>query len=106
MLGWFGYHELVQPPLWAGYVPLVHTSSALAMVLVLGHGWRLLMLAVALGAGIMARAAAAVAAVLLQIVITLTITAGLSDLTLREVGVLGLAIMLTGPSQQRLALTR
>jgi uncharacterized membrane protein YphA (DoxX/SURF4 family) len=107
VLGWFGYHELVQPALWTGYVPLIHPQSAIAIVLVLAHGWLLLMLAVALVAGIMARAAAAVAAVLLlEIVISLTVTAGLSDLTLRDVGVLGLAIILAGPSKQRLTLTR
>ena len=107
VLAWFGYHELVQPTLWTGYVPLVRSQSALAIVLVLAHGWLLLMLAVALVAGILARTAAAVAAgLLLEIVISLTVTAGLSDLTLRDVGVLGLAIALTGPSEQRLALTR
>jgi hypothetical protein len=107
VLGWFGYHELVQPGLWTGYVPLMHPQSAFAIVLVLVHGWLLLMLAVALVAGIMARVAAVVAAVLLlEIVVSLTVTGGLSDLTLRDVGVLGLAIMLTGPSEQRLALTR
>lgn len=107
VLGWFGYHELVQPALWTGYVPLVRPQSAFAIALVLGHGWLLLMLAVALVAGIMARAVAAAAAVLLlEITVSLTVTAGLSDLTLRDIGVLGLAIMLTGPSQQRLTLTR
>lgn len=107
VLGWFGYHELVQPGVWTGYVPVVRPQSGLAIVLVLAHGWLLLMLAVALVAGIMARTAAAVAAVLLlEIVISLTVTGGLSDLTLRDVGVLGLAIMLTGPSEQRLTLTR
>ncbi len=42
---------------------------------------------------------------LLEIVLPLTVTAGLSDLTLRDVGFLGLAFMLTGPSRQRLTLT-
>jgi uncharacterized membrane protein YphA (DoxX/SURF4 family) len=107
VLGWFGYHELVQPALWTGYVPLIHPQSAFAIVLVLAHGWLLLMLAVAVVAGIMPRAAASVAAVLLlEIVISLTVTAGLSDLTFRDVGVLGLAIILTGRSEQRLTLTR
>ena len=107
VLGWFGYHELVQPALWTGYVPLVNAHSSVATVLVLAHGWVLLMLAVALLAGILARAAAAVAAVLiLQIVITLTVTGGLTDLTLRDVGVLGLALALTSQSDQRLTLTR
>jgi uncharacterized membrane protein YphA (DoxX/SURF4 family) len=106
VLAWFGYHELVRPGLWTGYVPVVNAHSTLATVLVLAHGWLLLMLAVALVAGILPRAAAALTAVLLlQIVITLSVTGGLSDLTLRDVGVLGLAIGLTGATRQRLRLT-
>jgi len=107
VLAWFGYHELVQPSLWTGYVPLVSTSSSLAVLLVLAHGWLLLMLAVAMIAGIAVRAAAAVSAVLLlEIVISLTVTGGLSDLTLRDVGVLGLAVCLTAATRQRLVLSR
>jgi uncharacterized membrane protein YphA (DoxX/SURF4 family) len=106
VLAWFGFHELVQPSLWTGYVPLVSPASAAAVVLVLVHGWLLLVLAVAIIAGIATRAAAAAAAVLLlEIVISLAITGGLSDLVLRDVGVLGLAICLTGRSVQRLVLT-
>jgi hypothetical protein len=41
---------------------------------------------------------------LAQIVIWLTISAGLSDPTLRDVGVLGLALCLSGTTRQRLAL--
>ena len=73
VLAWFGYHELVQPSLWTGYVPLVPAASGVAVLLVLAHGWLLLILAVALIAGIAPRAAAAAAAVLLlEIVIWLT----------------------------------
>jgi uncharacterized membrane protein YphA (DoxX/SURF4 family) len=107
VLAWFGYHELVQPSLWTGYVPLVAGGSALAVVLVLAHGWVLLVIAVAIIAGIAPRAAAAAAAfLLLEIVISLMITGGLSDLTLRDVGVLGLAVGLTGRHTQRLVLPR
>ena len=107
VLAWFGYHELVQPGLWTGYVPVLSPTSTLAVVLVLAHGWVLLMVAVALAAGIATRAAALLAAaLLLEIVISLTVTGGLSDLTLRDVGVLGLAVCLTGISHQRLALRR
>lgn len=106
-LAWFGYHELVTPQLWTGYVPGVAAASQVAIVLVLIHGWVLLMLAVAIIAGIALRLAAAIAALLLlQIVITLAITGGLTDLTLRDVGVLGLAVCLTGNARQRLVLTR
>lgn len=105
VLAWFGYHELVQPSLWTGYVPLVSASS-LAVLLVLAHGWLLLMLAVAMIAGISVRLAAAISAVLLlEIVISLTATGGLSDLTLRDVGVLGLAACLTATTRQRLVLS-
>jgi uncharacterized membrane protein YphA (DoxX/SURF4 family) len=106
VLAWFGYHELVQPTLWTGYVPGVHAASAAAVALVLAHGWILLILAVALLAGIATRIAAGVAALLLaEIVIWLWASAGLSDLTLRDVGVLGLAACIAGRTEQRLALT-
>ena len=106
VLAWFGYHELVQPQLWTGYVPWVSTTSSVAVALVLIHGWVLLMLAVAIIAGVLLRLAAALAALtLLEIVISLTITGGLTDITLRDVGVLGLAIILTGDTWQRAVLS-
>jgi uncharacterized membrane protein YphA (DoxX/SURF4 family) len=101
---WFGYHELVQPGGWTQYVPVVNESSSLAVVLVLAHGWVLFVTAAALVAGIVPRLAAAVASVLLlEIVISLAVT-GLSPTALRDVGVLGLAICLTGCKNQRLVL--
>jgi uncharacterized membrane protein YphA (DoxX/SURF4 family) len=107
VLAWFGYHELVRPSLWTGYVPVVSPTSSAAIIAVLAHGWVLLVLAVALAAGIATRLAALLAAVvLLEIIISLTVTAGLSDLTMRDVGVFGLAVCLTGVSNQRLALRR
>jgi uncharacterized membrane protein YphA (DoxX/SURF4 family) len=107
VLAWFGYHELVRPALWTGYVPVLSPTSTLAVILVLAHGWVLLVIAVALAAGIAPRAAALLAAaLLLEIVIALAVQGGLSDLTLRDVGVLGLALCLTGISHQRFALRR
>jgi len=105
VLAWFGYHELVQPSLWTGYVPVLASTSAATALLVLIHGWVLMLLAVALIAGIAPRLAAVASAILLlQIVITLTITGGLSDLTMRDVGVLGLALYLTGRNRHRLTI--
>ncbi|MGH3284505.1 MAG: hypothetical protein ACRDPD_07455, partial [Streptosporangiaceae bacterium] len=101
---WFGYHELIQPGYWTQYVPVVSESSSLAVVLVLAHGWVLFVTAAALVAGIAPRAAAAVASVLLlEIVISLVAT-GVSDTALRDLGVLGLAVCLTGCKNQRLVL--
>jgi uncharacterized membrane protein YphA (DoxX/SURF4 family) len=107
VLLWFGYHELVSPELWTGYVPVLSATSQAAQVLVLAHGWMLLVLAVALLGGVAPRLAAAVASMLLlEIVISLSVTGGLSDLVLRDVGVLGLAIAITGATRQRLLLRR
>jgi uncharacterized membrane protein YphA (DoxX/SURF4 family) len=107
VLAWFGYHELVRPAPWTGYVPVLNPDSGFAVVLVLIHGWVLLLLAVALVAGVAPRTAAALAAVLLlEIVISLTVSDGLSDLVLRDVGVLGLAVCLAGCSRRRLVLAR
>jgi uncharacterized membrane protein YphA (DoxX/SURF4 family) len=101
---WFGYHELVQPGGWTQYVPVVSESSSLAVILVLAHGWVLFVLAAALVAGIAPRVAAAVASVvMLEIVISLAVT-GVDATALRDVGVLGLAVCLTGGKNQRLVL--
>ncbi len=105
VFAWFGYHELLLlPGEWTQYVLVISESSSLAVILVLAHGWLLLVLAAALVAGIAPRAAAAIASVLmLEIVIALVAT-GLSDTALRDVGVLGLAVCLTGIKHQRLVL--
>jgi uncharacterized membrane protein YphA (DoxX/SURF4 family) len=104
VLLWFGYHELVLPGEWTGYVPVVSESSSLAIVAVLAHGWVLLVLSAALIAGVAPRVSAALASVLLlEIVISLAVT-GLSDTALRDLGVLGLALCLTGCKNQRLVL--
>jgi uncharacterized membrane protein YphA (DoxX/SURF4 family) len=104
VLVWFGYHELTSPEQWTGYVPVINEASQLAIVAVLVHGWVLFMLAVALIAGIAPRISAAIASVLLlEIVISLSVT-GLSDTSMRDVGVLGLAVVLTSCRNQRLVL--
>jgi uncharacterized membrane protein YphA (DoxX/SURF4 family) len=104
VLAWFGYHELTSPGQWTGYVPVIDEASQLAIVAVLVHGWVLFVLAVALIAGIAPRISAAIASVLLlEIVISLSVS-GLSDTSMRDVGVLGLAVVLTGCRNQRLVL--
>jgi len=104
VLAWFGYHELTSPDQWTGYVPVINEASQLAIVAVLVHGWVLFVLAVALIAGIAPRISAAIASILLlEIVISLSVS-GLSDTSMRDVGVLGLAVVLTGCRNQRLVL--
>jgi uncharacterized membrane protein YphA (DoxX/SURF4 family) len=104
VLAWFGYHELLQPGLWTEYVPWINEASNPAIIAVLVHGWILFVLAVALVTGIAPRLGAAIASVLLlEIVISLSVS-GLSDTSMRDVGVLALAICLTGCRNQRLVL--
>jgi uncharacterized membrane protein YphA (DoxX/SURF4 family) len=101
---WFGYHELVQPGGWTQYVPVVSESSSPAIILVLAHGWVLFVVASALVFGVAPRVAAAVASVLmLEIVISLAVT-GVDATAVRDVGVLGLAVCLTGCKNQHLVL--
>jgi uncharacterized membrane protein YphA (DoxX/SURF4 family) len=101
---WFGWHEVVQPGRWTQYVPVISESSQTATVLVAVHGWVLLALAAALILGVAPRVSAAIASLLLlEIVISLLAT-GFSDTAMRDVGVLGLAVVLTGCQHQRLVM--
>jgi uncharacterized membrane protein YphA (DoxX/SURF4 family) len=101
---WFGFHELEHPGSWTQYVPVISESSTLAIVLVLMHGWVLFVLGFGLIAGIEPRWLAALSSVImLEIVISLIVT-GLSDTAMRDVGILGLAVCLTGVRHQRLVL--
>jgi len=92
VFAWFGYHELVDPRLWTGYVPVVPAASTASVVLVLAHGTVLLVLGVALVVGVAPRVAGAIGALLMiEIVVSLGVH-GLNDIVVRDVGVLGLAV--------------
>ena len=101
---WFAVEELWAPALWTGYVPIVSGSSELAKLMVLGHGELLLVLGGALILGVAPRLAALAGATLLaEIVLSLTVGHGLNDIAIRDLGILGLALVVaTGP--QRLLL--
>ena len=102
---WFGYHELVNPRLWTGYVPVVPATSTASVVLVLAHGVVLFVLAVALLVGVAPRAAGAIGALLMvEIVVSLGVT-GINDIVVRDVGVLGLAVAVSA-GQSRGVLNR
>ncbi len=104
---WFGSGELWQPRLWTGYVPLVPQTSGVAITLVLVHGALLLVLAASLVIGIAPRVAAGVGACFVaEIVVALTVHGGLNDISMRDLGVLGLALAVAGTSRHRLLLTR
>jgi len=92
VFAWFGYHELVDPRLWTGYVSVVPSTSTASVVLVLAHGAVLFVLAVALVVGVAPRVAGAIGAlVMIEIIVSLGVH-GLNDIVVRDVGVLGLAV--------------
>ncbi len=104
VFAWFGYHELVSPKLWTGYVPILSPTSLPATLAVLMHGWVLVVLAGSLILGVLPRTAAAIGALLmLEIVVALSIH-GLNDIVVRDIGVLGLAIVVSAQRRSRLAL--
>lgn len=104
VFAWFGYHEIGKSGNYTQYVPFVSETSRAATILVSMHGFVLMVLAVAFFLGLAPRLAAAVATLLmLEIVVDLAVN-GLSDTTFRDVGVLGLAVVLTGCKNHRLLL--
>lgn len=104
---WFGTNELLQPSLWVGYVPLLPATAGLAVPLVLVHGAVLLVLGVALIVGIAPRVAAGVVALLLlEILLDLLIGHGITDIAVRDLGILGLAVAILGSGRHRLLLER
>lgn len=104
VFAWFGYHEIGQSGNYTQYVPIVSETSRAATILVSMHGFVLMLLAIALFAGIAPRLTAAIGVlVMAEIVIDLAVN-GLSDTTFRDVGVLGLAVVLAGSKNQRLLL--
>lgn len=105
VLLWFGLHELVQPSLWTGYVPVISQTSHVALAMVLLHGWLLSVLGAALILGVAPQLAAGVSALLLlEIVLSLSLTGGVSDIVARDVGVFGLAVAVFASDRQKLVL--
>jgi uncharacterized membrane protein YphA (DoxX/SURF4 family) len=105
VLLWFGLHELVQPSLWTGYVPVIPQASQFAIGLVLCHGWLLSVLGVALVLGVAPQLAAGMSALmLLEIVLSLSFTGGVSDIVARDLGVFGLAVAVFASDRQKLVL--
>ena len=107
VLLWFGIHELLQPSLWTGHVPVIPQSSQVALGLVLFHGWLLSVLGIAIIFGVAPRFAAGISALmLLEIVLSLSVTGGISDIVARDLGVFGLAVAVFASDRQALMLVR
>jgi hypothetical protein len=88
-----------------GYVPVISQTSHLALAMVLLHGWLLSVLGVALILGVAHQLAAGISALLLlEIVLSLSFTGGVSDIVVRDLGVLALAVSVFATDGQKLVL--
>jgi len=95
VVAWFGYHEVVSPADWVGFVPPFLGAGALAMNLVLLHGVLLVGSGVALIADVWRRwVAVLVALMIANIAGTLIWTGGLGSVAVRDIGLCGAAAAL------------
>lgn len=92
VFAWFGVHELLQPRLWTGYVPILSPGSTMSILGVLGHGWVLVVLATALIFGIATRIASATAVIVMGTIILWLGIHGLNDVVVRDLGIFGLGL--------------
>lgn len=92
---WFGLNEVRNPEAWAIYVPGFLQGMSMVNTLVLVHGVILILSGVALIFNFYRRLAAIVLALmLLDIVATLWLGSGLDEITVRDIGLLGMALAL------------
>ncbi len=92
---WFGVGEIMSPQNWIAFVPDFLGNGQLATIAVLLHGLVLSACGLLLIFNYYRRLAAAVIGLLLvEIIINLYAQAGLSDVAVRDIGLLGMAIAL------------
>lgn len=102
---WFGANEVLKPEDWVGLVPAFFGGGTLATWLVLAHGATLVLCGLAIALDIYRFAAAAVVSFMLaQIVFSFIIQSGLSDVAVRDIGLLGASLSLTLMSFRRHAI--
>src|SRR3990172_4337828 len=97
VLSWFGVHELRSPAEWAVFVPsFVSDHSPIAVNdLILLHGFLLLVAAAAITFGLFYLLGCLLAMSLLSdIILGLWLDDGISDLVIRDLGLMGLAAAL------------
>lgn len=94
VLACFGVWELTGPGQWAGYVPHFAAAAVSPVSLILVHGWILFVLAAAALVDFAPPVTAWIAvAVMAEVVLGLALTSGLTDILVRDVGLLALALV-------------
>ena len=92
---WFGYNEITNPAAWAVFVPTYLNVGEMVNNLVIAHGAVLAAAGLAMIFNFHRRLAAGLIALLiLGIVTTLLQVEGLTDVSVRDIGLLGMALAL------------
>ena len=103
----FGVWEIVQPSFWSYYVPSFLGTFVPIDTLVILHGSILLVIGLAVLLGVYLRVASAMAALMMLFIIAdLVSVSGFSDLVVRDIVVLLLAVSLFFDDTRYLRLTR
>ena len=93
---WFGIEEVMHPANWTIFVPQFFGTGDTLTYLVIFHGVLLLACGLSLIFNFHRRVAAVVfSLMLLEIIINLFLVDGLSEIVVRDIGLLGMAITLT-----------
>jgi hypothetical protein len=94
ILGCFGFWELTGPSQWTGYVPQVLATTAPPVWLVLVHGWILFLLGAAALIEFAPAVTSWIAVVLMaEVAGGLLLTSGFTEILVRDVGLLALALV-------------
>lgn len=92
---WFGVNEVLSPQNWVAFVPSFFGDGQLAVWLVISHGVALTAFGLALFFNFYRKIAAALLALmLLEIIGNLILESGLSEIAVRDIGLLGAATAL------------
>ena len=93
---WFGGNEIMDSGSWAGYLPPFLTETEMANTIVFAHGILLVASGLSLVFNFYRRMGAFVLfLLLLGIVGTLLFTGGLNEISVRDIGLLGMALALS-----------
>ena len=92
---WFGLNEIFAPQEWITFAPPFLGDGKLAVALVVVHGVILASCALLLFFNVYRRTAAVILSLMfIEIIIQLMTQSGLSDVVVRDIGLLGMAISL------------
>lgn len=98
----FGVWEIVKPQYWVSYVPALAARLGDPLLLVRFHGGVLLIIALMVAFGLFRRFASLIAVLLmLEIVASLAISSGFTEIVVRDIAILFLALAIMADAWRR-----